>query len=201
MASYLRRCVAMRDRRPGDFQRGVVDKYLYWRPDSQTSQSGGYRNIGFYQETQTKKVRLWVSWKYLQPYSQTANPAADTNSYSNGGQYSYLYSGALGSPADYVASLDAEIALARQFGFHVILTTYHDFLHSELSHFERRPKPNDFPDIERYFSAWKRIEAILKGEAFLRRCRAFRLSGRRLDAPDESDRPLIDENDRLLSVE
>lgn len=124
MASYLRRCVVMRDRVPGDFQTNEPDKYLYWRPDNTSLPSGGYRNIGFYQETQTKKVRLWVSWKWLQPYVQTQNPAADTNLYTNP-QHSYSWSySALGSPADYVASLDQEISVARQYGLHVILTLY-----------------------------------------------------------------------------
>jgi hypothetical protein len=94
-------------------------KYLQWRPEPTTWQGNGYRIGRFHVETGTLTTRIWASWKWLQPYGPTANPATDTTPYNSGpGWYAY----SPGSPADYVRELDNEIAVARSLGLRVILT-------------------------------------------------------------------------------
>lgn len=77
---------------------------------------------------------------------------------------------------------------------------YHDHLRTELGGL-RRPDPRDYGDGERYFAAWARLEDLVKAESYLRGCRADRVAGRSLDAAAYANVPLLDEDDRLVSVE
>lgn len=94
-------------------------------------------------------------------------------------------------------------ALIRELGDNY--SYYHAFLRQELEKVAQRPDPDEYrarDDPEGYAQAWAWIQDIVKAEALLRNCRRYRRSGRRLsDALDPNEPPLVDEHDRLVSVE
>jgi hypothetical protein len=92
----------------------------------------------------------------------------------------------------------AEASLVRELGDNYGI--YHEFLHDELAK-TGRPKREDFDDVESFLAAWDRAHEIVLVEALLRTARAHRQSGRRLDASLDRSVPLVDGNDRLVSVE
>jgi hypothetical protein len=89
-------------------------------------------------------------------------------------------------------------ALAKELGDNY--GRYHGFLSDELAKVGR-PEPRDFDDIEAYMKECAKAQEIVRAEALLRNCRRFRREGRRLDAPLDPEVPLIDDRDRLVSVE
>jgi hypothetical protein len=82
---------------------------------------------------------------------------------------------------------------------------YHKFLEQKLAEeLESLGGPPDaaaFETVEEYASAWERLESVVYAEVGLRRCRAFRKLGMRLDAAVGLATPLLDENNRLVSAE
>lgn len=93
-------------------------------------------------------------------------------------------------------------ALVRELGDNY--ATYHEFLRVRLAAHAvdgRRPERSDFPDKKSFYAVYADIQETLRAEVILRSCRSFLLDGRRLDTPYDPSVPLIDENDRLVSVE
>lgn len=82
---------------------------------------------------------------------------------------------------------------------------YHAHLAGTLAHgLEQhggRPDPADYPEFDSFAVAWGPLEDIIRAEGLLRRCRAFRRFGDRLDTMRGFEIPLLDDNDRLVSVE
>jgi hypothetical protein len=91
-------------------------------------------------------------------------------------------------------------ALVRELGDNY--ASYHAFLARALQDLGARPEEAQMlEDIDAYFAAWDRIDDVVVAEVVLRRCRAHRQAGASLaDAPSRSV-PLVDERDRLISVE
>jgi hypothetical protein len=55
--------------------------------------------------------------------------------------------------------------------------------------------------MDAYLDAWAWVQDIVKAEALLRNCFAFRRTGRPLDAPaDTSLPPLVDSSHQLVSM-
>src|SRR3954451_12938668 len=80
---------------------------------------------------------------------------------------------------------------------------YHGFLADKLAAFDKIPEFDDFGSSQGYLDAWALIHDILRAEAALRTCRAFRLFGTPLDQPLDfahDEPPIVDENYRLVSV-
>jgi hypothetical protein len=80
---------------------------------------------------------------------------------------------------------------------------YHAFLADKLAAFDKVPEFDDFGDADQYIDAWALIHDILRAEAALRTCRAFRLFGTPLDEPldfTHGQPPIVDESYRLVSV-
>jgi hypothetical protein len=107
MASYLRKCVSPGAPLPTEMNH---EYSLLWFPD------GTYRNLRYHANTLTPWTRLFVSWRWLMPYEQTADPSADHRNYESmsfptGEHYTYHATGT--SPADYAAAIDGQIAQAR----------------------------------------------------------------------------------------
>jgi hypothetical protein len=106
MASYLRKCVC--PGAPSPFN--MNGEYsLTWSPSDSS-----LRNLRYHANTNTPWVRLFVSWRWLQPYDDTMLPHEDTRTYASqqfpsGEKYHY----APGSPAGYVAFIDEQIRIAR----------------------------------------------------------------------------------------
>lgn len=90
-------------------------------------------------------------------------------------------------------------ALVRELGDQY--ATYHKYLAEALEEIGERPDPKEFRSYESFAEAWTPIEAIVHAEATLRRCRAMRKEGKRLDSGLDLRTPLIDTNDHLASVE
>jgi hypothetical protein len=79
---------------------------------------------------------------------------------------------------------------------------YHAFLANALEALGGRPEPADYgKDVVGYYRDSDRFADIIVAEVLLRRCRAFRRTGRRLDDPDFDDPTTLDERHRLVSVE
>jgi hypothetical protein len=77
---------------------------------------------------------------------------------------------------------------------------YHEFLRKELAKFEKLPEPSEYPNMDAYLEAWTLVQDIVKAEAILRNCVAFRETGRPLSsAADTSLPPLVDSSHRLVS--
>jgi hypothetical protein len=77
---------------------------------------------------------------------------------------------------------------------------YHEFLRRELAKFGKPPEPSEYPNMDAYLEAWTTVQDIVKAEAILRNCVAFRETGRPLDSPaDTSLPPLVDSSHRLVS--
>jgi hypothetical protein len=93
----------------------------------------------------------------------------------------------------------ATASLIRELGDNY--SDYHAYLADEIETFNGPPKPADFADFDAYAAAWSRAQALVMAEAFLRNCKAFRRSGRPLDAPLDPTTPLLDHRYRLVGVE
>lgn len=94
----------------------------------------------------------------------------------------------------------ATAAFVAELGDHYAL--YHAFLAARLASFGGRPKPEDFDSRDGFFAAWTGIHDVLMAEAFLRNCRAYRLSGRPLNQPLDLSVPMVSpRDDHLVSVE
>jgi hypothetical protein len=79
---------------------------------------------------------------------------------------------------------------------------YHAFLASELEATGARPDPAVYgDDFVGYYRDSDRWAEIVVAEVLLRRCRAFRRTGRRLDDPDLDEPTTLDGRHRLISVE
>lgn len=81
--------------------------------------------------------------------------------------------------------------------------TYHRHLAAELARLGGRPDPADYrDDFEGYCDAYSAARDVVLAEFALRRARAFRKLGRHLtDPPPPDEPPLVDRNNRLVSVE
>ena len=96
-------------------------------------------------------------------------------------------------------------ALVRELGDNY--AKYHAALAAALIQRGGRPNPAAYDDrnykggSQNYLMAFERAREIVLAEALLRNCRAYRVNGRPLSAPVETDVPLLDSADRLLSVE
>jgi hypothetical protein len=80
---------------------------------------------------------------------------------------------------------------------------YHGFLADKLAGFDKIPEFADFATSQEYLDQWALIHDILRAEAALRTCRAFRLLGTPLDQPldfSHGEPPIVDDNYRLVSV-
>lgn len=92
-------------------------------------------------------------------------------------------------------------ALVRELGDNY--ERYHAFLADRLAQFGKVPEMRDFSTSQEFLNQWAVIHDILRAEATLRSCRAFRLFGRPLNKPLEfthGEPPIIDGDNRLVSV-
>ncbi|HEX8743511.1 MAG TPA: hypothetical protein VF712_10280 [Thermoleophilaceae bacterium] len=79
---------------------------------------------------------------------------------------------------------------------------YHGELAARLAKTGGQPDPGDFgDDFDGYAEACTRVLDVVRAEAFLRRCRSYRRDGTPLDADLSDSPPLVDESQRLVSVE
>jgi hypothetical protein len=81
---------------------------------------------------------------------------------------------------------------------------YHDFLADKLASFDKIPEVSDYATSEEYLEQWALIHDILRAEAALRTCRAFRLFGQPLNQPPDfthGETPIVDDQYRLVSIE
>lgn len=78
---------------------------------------------------------------------------------------------------------------------------YHEFLGRALEEAGGRPDPDDYASFEAYLAAWTLVEEIVEAEVLLRRSEGFRKRANRLDAPLNASIPLVDSDDRLVSIE
>ena len=77
---------------------------------------------------------------------------------------------------------------------------YSALVRGEFTKAGGRPNPADFESMDDFLAAWGKIEEIVKTEALLRRARNFRLHRERLDTPLDTTVPLVDSDDRLMSI-
>jgi hypothetical protein len=92
------------------------------------------------------------------------------------------------------------VALIRELGDNY--AEYHAFLAEKASGVTSLPDPNEFHgDRDAYARACKRVMSLVQAEAVLRRCRAFRKLGRRLDEIARDEPALVTADRRLNSVE
>lgn len=61
--------------------------------------------------------------------------------------------------------------------------TYHAYLNEQLAQIGKPPVAKEYPSLTAYYDAWDRVQELVKAEHLLRNCKAFRRSGRNLDAP------------------
>jgi hypothetical protein len=102
-------------------------------------------------------------------------------------------------PAGQLQDRQDKAALAAELGDNY--ARYHKFLRDEIAKLPGlRPKRHDYPDIASFLQANEWSEDIVKAEVILRKCRAFRRSGARLAAQDDSGRPVVDANDNLVGL-
>jgi hypothetical protein len=81
---------------------------------------------------------------------------------------------------------------------------YHGFLADKLADFEKVPEVDDYATSEEYLAQWALIHDILRSEALLRTCRAYRLFGQPLNQPldfTHGETPIVDDQHRLVSIE
>jgi hypothetical protein len=93
------------------------------------------------------------------------------------------------------------VSLIRELGDNY--SRYHGFLADQLAAFDKIPEFDDFATSQEFIDRWALIHDILRAEAALRTCRAFRLLGTPLDQPLDFTHdapPIVDENYRLVSV-
>jgi len=76
---------------------------------------------------------------------------------------------------------------------------YHAYLHDEVAK-RSRPRREDFANADDFLADWADFQGLVRAEAILRLCAANRGRGRRLDAPVDISRPLLDEDDKLVSL-
>lgn len=93
----------------------------------------------------------------------------------------------------------ATAALIRELGDNY--GQYHDFLASELEAMGGRPDPNAYRDLVTYYRDTDRWAGIVIAETLLRRCRAVRRDGRRMDDIASDEPTTLDSRHRLVSVE
>jgi hypothetical protein len=95
----------------------------------------------------------------------------------------------------------ATASLVRELGDNY--STYHQHLATELARLGGRPDPADYrDDFEGYCEAYSAARDVVLAEVALRSARAFRkLGGHLADPPPLDEPPLVDRNDRLVSVE
>jgi hypothetical protein len=80
--------------------------------------------------------------------------------------------------------------------------TYHEFLAGELARIGTPPGPEDFMrDMTAAIKSWDYIQSVVKAEAALRVCRGARKLGRSFGDRPDTDPPLLDDQQRLVSVE
>jgi hypothetical protein len=102
-------------------------------------------------------------------------------------------------PAGSYQRRPATASLVRELGDNY--DRYHQFLRRELAKFGKPPEPSEYPSVDAYLEAWTVVQDIVKAEAMLRNCVAFRQTGRPLDSPaDTSLPPLVDSSHRLVSM-
>ena len=64
-----------------------------------------------------------------------------------------------------------------------------------------RPSPSDFDNKDEFFAAWTYLHEVVKAEALIRNCMAYRRSGRDLGAAVDPTVPLVDKDDQLQPAE
>jgi hypothetical protein len=90
-------------------------------------------------------------------------------------------------------------ALVRELGDNY--ATYHAFLANRLVQLGGRPAPEEFRDGDDFYAAVAAVQDVVKAEAILRICRNYRLYGGSLQTSVDPSVPLVDNADRLVSVE
>lgn len=80
-------------------------------------------------------------------------------------------------------------------------STYHAFLATRLERVGSRPDRRNFQDADAFLEAWAVIHRIVRSEALLRISRAARRDGTPLDFCISPSVPLVDDQDRLVSIE
>jgi hypothetical protein len=77
---------------------------------------------------------------------------------------------------------------------------YHADLARRLEALGGRPRRADHPSAASYLEAFAQAQAIVIAESTLRRCRGARRDGRALGGRTDLSRPLLDADERLVSV-
>ena len=93
----------------------------------------------------------------------------------------------------------ATAALVRELGDNY--GAYHRFLADSLAAVGKPPEPADFETLDDYVRAWQIVQNLVTAEIVLRNCRDYRRTGRGLDRPHDPSTPLLDADNRLVSVE
>ena len=102
-------------------------------------------------------------------------------------------------PAGKLQDAGDKLSLAKELGANY--KQYHEFLQNEIAKLPRlRPDRRSYRDARSFLQANEWSEEIVKAEVLLRKCRAFQSSGTRLAMQDESDVPVVDSNDNLVSL-
>ncbi len=88
----------------------------FWNPRAPIQNFG--LAAGFYPDTASTYTRIWVSWRYLEPYGQSPNPFTDNTTIN-------LPDWPPGvTPQGYIANIDAQVAYARNQGTRVMLVLW-----------------------------------------------------------------------------
>lgn len=103
-------------------------------------------------------------------------------------------------PAGKLQDIGATASLIRELGDNY--GSYHAFLAQELEATGGRPEPGHYgDDFVAYYRASDHWADIVVAETLLRRCRAFRRSGRGLHEVDAREPTTLDARHRLVSIE
>jgi hypothetical protein len=77
---------------------------------------------------------------------------------------------------------------------------YHALLAGRVSDIGGVPRFEDFDSQDAFFDRYIQVERLVRAEAILRICAAFRRSGRALDAAVPGDSRMIDERGQLVAT-
>jgi hypothetical protein len=102
-------------------------------------------------------------------------------------------------PAGKYQDAGDKLALAKELGANY--DRYHAYLQDEVAKLPQlRPDRRAYRDATSFLQANEWSEEIVKAEVLLRKCRAFQQSGTRLAMQDQSNVPVVDGKDNLVSL-